>query len=206
MRSVAQEGVGVVTVEMQPGTDLSRALNEAKVRVDGIAAFPLDAEAPIVEEVIWRHGGIRVSVSGDVDERSLKQLGEQIRDEILALDGISEINVLGEREYEISVEVSDAALRRHGLDFDQVVTAVRERSRDLPGGRVRTAQGSVTLRSVSQAYTGEEFAALVLLSREDGTRLLLGDVASVSDGFVDQPVLEHAERQARADPGGRSRG
>ena len=97
--------------------------------------------------------------------------------------------MLGEREYEISVEVSDAALRRYGLDFDQVVTAVRARSRDLPGGRVRTAQGSVTLRSVSQAYTGEEFAALVLLSRDDGTRLLLGDVASVSDGFVDQPVL-----------------
>ncbi len=189
IRSVAQEGVGVVTVEMQAGTDLSKALNEAKVRVDGIAAFPLDAEAPIVEELIWRSGAIRVSVSGDVDERSLKRLGEQIRDEILALDGISEINVLGEREYEISVEVSDAALRRYGLDFDQVVTAVRARSRDLPGGRVRTAQGSVTLRSVSQAYTGEEFAALVLLSRDDGTRLLLGDVASVSDGFVDQPVL-----------------
>ncbi|MEZ5503256.1 MAG: efflux RND transporter permease subunit [Halioglobus sp.] len=189
IRSTATEGVGVVTVEMEPGSDIAKALNQAKVRVDSIPAFPLDAEEPIVEEVLSRGFAMRVSVYGNLDEVGLKQLVEQIREEILDLDGISEIRVLGERSYELSIEVSSEALRRYGLDFDQVVNAVKSRSRDLPGGIIRTENGSIKLRSVSQAYTGEDFAALNLLTREDGTSIKLGEVATVVDGFEDQPVL-----------------
>lgn len=189
IRSTAREGVGVVTVEMEVGSDIAKALNQAKVRVDGIPAFPLDAEEPIVEEVISRGYAMRVSVYGDLDEVGLKQLTEQVREEILDLEGISEIRVLGERNYELSIEVSTEDLRRYGLDFDQVVAAVKSRSRDLPGGSMRTEQGSIKLRSVSQAYTGEEFAALNLLTRPDGTSIRLGEVARVVDGFEDQPVL-----------------
>jgi len=189
IRSTASEGVGVVTVELEPGTDIAKALNQAKVRVDSIPSFPVDAEEPIVEEVISRGYAMRVSVFGDLDESGLKQLTEQVREEILDLEGISEIRVLGEREYEISIEVSSEALRRYGLDFDQVVNVVRSRSRDLPGGSLRTEHGAIKLRSVSQAYTGEEFAALNLLTQPDGTAITLGEVATVVDGFVDQPVL-----------------
>ena len=189
MRSTAREGLGIVTIEMEPGTDISKALNQAKVRVDGIPAFPLDAEEPIIEEVVSRGYAMRVSVFGDLDEIGLKQLAEQTREELLDLGGISEIRVLGERDYEISIEVSTESLRAYGLDFDQVVNAVRSRSRDLPGGTVRTEDGSITLRSVSQAYTGEEFRSLVLLATADGTRIKLGDVAQVVDGFEEQPVL-----------------
>ncbi|MEH6610324.1 MAG: efflux RND transporter permease subunit [Halioglobus sp.] len=189
IRSTSTEGLGVVTVEMEVGSDIGKALNQAKVRVDGIQGFPLDAEEPIVDELISRGPGMRVSVYGDLDEVGLKQLAEQTREEILDLDEISEIRVLGERNYELSIEVSNENLRRYDLDFNQVVSAIQRRSRDLPGGTVRTADGSINLRSVSQAYTGEEFAALTLLTRSDGTRIKLGDVAEVVDGFEDQPVL-----------------
>ena len=189
IRSTAREGVGVVTVEMEPGSDMGKTLNQAKVRVDSIPAFPLDAEEPIVEEVKNRGYAMRVSVYGDLDELGLKELTAQVREEILELDGISEIRTFGERTYEISIEVSSAELRRFGLNFDQVVNAVKSRSRDLPGGLLRTGNGSIKLRSVSQAYTGQEFAELTLLSLEDGTSIRLGDVATVVDGFEDQPVL-----------------
>ena len=189
IRSTAMEGVGVVTVEMEPGSDIAKALNQAKVRVDSIPAFPLDAEEPIVEEVLSRGYAMRVSIYGELNEIGLKQLADQVREEILDLEGISEIRVFGERDYEISIEVSSADLRRYGLDFDQVVDAVRNRSRDLPGGMLRTDSGSITLRSVSQAYTGQDFAALTLVTRADGTSIKLGDVATIVDGFEDQPVL-----------------
>jgi multidrug efflux pump subunit AcrB len=189
IRSTAQEGVGVVTVEMEVGSDIAKALNQAKVRVDSIPAFPLDAEEPIVEEVISRGYAMRVSVYGNLDEVGLKQLTEQIREEILDLEGISEIRVLGERSYELSIEVSTEQLRRYGLDFDQVVNVIKSRSRDLPGGSMRTENGAIKLRSVSQAYTGEEFSALTLLTAADGTSIKLGEVARVVDGFEDQPVL-----------------
>ena len=189
IRSEAREGVGIVTVQMEAGADIGKALNQAKVRVDGIPTFPVDAEEPIVEEVISRGFVMRVSVYGNLDETGLKQLAEQTREEILDLEGISEINVLGDRDYEISIEVSSESLLRYDLDFDQIVNAVQSRSRDLPGGSLRTENGAIKLRSVSQAYTGEDYAALTLLTREDGTSISLGDVAQIVDGFEDQPIL-----------------
>ena len=189
IRSEAREGVGIVTVQMEAGADIGKALNQAKVRVDGIPTFPVDAEEPIVEEVISRGFVMRVSVYGNLDETGLKQLAEQTREEILDLEGISEINVLGDRDYEISIEVSSESLLRYDLDFDQIVNAVQSRSRDLPGGSLRTENGAIKLRSVSQAYTGEDYAALTLLTREDGTSISLGNVAQIVDGFEDQPIL-----------------
>ncbi len=189
LRSVAREGVGVVTVLLEPGTPMTKALAQIKSRVDGIAAFPLDAEEPIVDEVLVRTSAMRLSLYGELGEAQLKELADQLRDEILLLPGITQVTIKGVREYQISVEVSDAALRRYGLTFDDVVSAVQARSRDLPGGKLRTEMGSVTLRSVGQAYTGEEFSRLTLITRGDGTRITLGDVATIRDGFEEQPVL-----------------
>lgn len=189
IRSEAREGVGIVTVEMEAGADLGRALNQAKIRVDGISSFPLDAEEPIVEEIVFRSPAMRVSLAGDLDDKSLKNLSEEVREEILKLEGISEVSFRGDRTYEISIEVSDAKLRLYGLDIDRVVSAIRNHSRDLPGGQMRTDQGVIKLRSVSQAYVGEDYANLTLLSRDDGTRIKLGDVATVVDGFEEQPIL-----------------
>ncbi|MHA7816972.1 MAG: efflux RND transporter permease subunit [Pseudohaliea sp.] len=189
IRSEAREGVGVVTVRMEPGSDMARAVNLAKVRVDGISSFPADAEKPIVEEIEAATGAIRVSLFGEIDPRQLKELAEEIREEILALGNISEIAVLGERDYELSIELSDERMRRYGLTFDAVVNAIQQRSRDLPGGLLRTDAGAITLRSTSQAYRGRDFEQLTLISRDDGTRIRLGDIATVRDGFAEQPVL-----------------
>lgn len=189
IRSEAREGVGVVTVQMEPGSDMAKAVNLAKVRVDGIAAFPGDAEKPIVEEIEAVTRAIRVSLYGDIEQRKLKELSEQVREEILALGNISEITLLGEQNYEISIELSDEKLRSYGLSFDDVVRAVQLRSQDLPGGQMRTDSGAITLRSSSQAYQGREFEELTLISRANGTRIRLGDIATVRDGFEEQPVL-----------------
>ena len=189
IRSEAREGVGVVTIIMKPGSDMSKAVNLAKVRIDGIASFPADAEEPIIEYIEAFTRAIRVSLFGDIEERKLKELSEQIREEILGLGNISEISILGEQDYEISIELSDDKMRLYGLSFDDIVNAVQARSRDLPGGLLRTDGGAITLRSISQAYQGHEFEQLTLISRDDGTRIKLGDIATVRDGFAEQPVL-----------------
>lgn len=195
INSVSGEGYGQVTVIMKAGTDLEKALSQAKVRIDGIHSFPVDAEEPVVEEVISRGAAMRISLYGELDERRLKEYADQVRDEILALDGISEVNLLGVRDYEISIEISDVQLRRYGLDINQVVEAVQGQSRDLPGGKMRTIEGTITLRSVSQAYNGEDFAAIALLTRADGTRIRLGDIATIRDSFEEQPVLSTLNNQ-----------
>ncbi len=183
--STASEGVGVVLVELEPGTDVRRAVEEVKTRVDAIDTFPDETEKPVVQQALVREQVINVAIAGDVDERTLRVAGQQVRDELMALPGLTHADLVAVRPYELSIEVSEDALRRHGLTFDEVVAAVRRSSLDLPAGSLRTRGGEILLRTKGQAYHGDDFERLVLLSRPDGTRLTLGEVAHVVDGFAE---------------------
>jgi multidrug efflux pump subunit AcrB len=187
--SNAQENFGVVNVELQVDADSRKVLDDIKNRVDAIDTFPEETEKPVITEITNRRQVVNVAVYGDTDEASLKVLGEKVRDEIGALPGITLVELTSARPYEISIEVSEDALRRHGLSFDRVAQMVRRSSIDLPGGSVKTSGGEILLRTKGQAYRGPEFESLVLLTRPDGTRLKLGDVATVIDGFEDTDVF-----------------
>jgi multidrug efflux pump subunit AcrB len=92
------------------------------------------------------------------------------------------------RPYEIAIELSEAALRRHALRFDDVAEAVRTGSLDLPAGAIKADDGQTLLRVQGQAYRGADFERLVLLTRPDGTRVTIGDVARVVDGFAEDDL------------------
>ncbi|MHC5028950.1 MAG: efflux RND transporter permease subunit, partial [Planctomycetota bacterium] len=185
IRSTASEGRGSVTVEVQPGYDSSRLLDDIKGRVDAIDTFPVETEEPAIQEIVLRRRVVDVAIHGQLDQLSLKRLSERVRDEISVLPGISLVEVAAAPPYEISIEVSEDALRRHGLMFDQVTAAIRQGSVDLPGGSIRANAGEVLLRTTGQAKQGTEFERIPLVTRPDGTRLLLGDVARVVDGFAE---------------------
>ena len=128
---------------------------------------------------------VDIAVSGRTDERTLRTVAEQVRNDLVSLPEITQVEFASVRPYEISIEVSEAALQRHALTFDDVARAVRRSSIDLPGGSIRRESGEIRLRTVGQAYRGPEFEDLVLLARSDGTRLRVGDVAAVVDGFAE---------------------
>jgi len=183
--STANENSGVVMIEVLPESDVRKVLDDVKTRVDAIETFPEEAEEPVIQELLIRQQVINVAVSGDVGEKTLKRVGEDVREELNSIEGISQVQLNSARPYEISIEVSEDALRRWGLSFDQVATAVRSGSIDLSGGTVDTDRGEILLRTKGQAYVGPEFEDLTLISREDGSRIRLGDVATVVDGFAD---------------------
>ena len=186
MTATAREGSASIVVEVLADQDVRRVLEDIKSRVDAINTFPEDAERPVIQQMTSRFQVINISISGDTDLATLKRLGERTRDEITALPEISQASLLSTPPYEVSIEVSEEALRRWGLTFDQIANAVRRFSIDLPGGSVKTATGEILLRTKGQAYTGREFERLLLLTRPDGTRIHLSDVAKVVDGFEDQ--------------------
>ncbi|MCA9743623.1 efflux RND transporter permease subunit [candidate division KSB1 bacterium] len=185
LRSTASENVGRVLIEVEQGADTRKVLDEVKARVDAISTFPEQTEQPVIQELLFRSQVINVAVSGDADERTLKHLGERVRDEILDLPGISQVELTNVRPYEISIEVSETTLRRYNLSFDEVVQAVRRSSLDLPGGSIKTDGGEILFRTKGQAYRGKQFEDIVLRSFPDGTRLKLGEVANIVDGFED---------------------
>ncbi|NRA04189.1 MAG: efflux RND transporter permease subunit [Myxococcales bacterium] len=185
IRSTAAEGACAVVVELSSGVDVNRALDDIKNRVDGIDTFPEDTEKPIVSQVTIQRAVVDLAVTGPVGERTLKRVAQRVRDEIAALPGVTQVELLSVRPYEISIEVPEASLRRHELTFDQVANAVRRSSLDLPGGSIKTEGGEILLRTKGQAYSGREFEKLVVITRGDGTRVTLEDIAQVVDGFED---------------------
>jgi multidrug efflux pump subunit AcrB len=187
LSSTAIEGACHVMAELITGYPIDRALTEIKNAVDGIDTFPVEAERPVVSHYASKHNELQIAISGAASERALKFHGEHLRDGIVAMTGVTQAELVNARRDEISIEVSEESLRRHGITFDVVVAAVRGSSLDMPGGSIRTSDGEILLRSKGQAYRGDEFERIVVLKRADGTRVLLRDVARVVDGFVEEP-------------------
>jgi len=210
--STAREGNGEVLAELETGADTQKILDDIKAEVDRIDTFPDEAEEPIVMEIINQDPTISVAIFGEVSETRLRQVAEGIRDALLDAkfgsqtksgglqsivgsilkpfkfkqpDTITQIDLVGVRDYEIAIEVSEENLRRYGLSFDQVASAVRTGSIDLPGGKIKTEQGEILIRAKGQLYTGKEFEKLPLITLSDGTVVRLGQVAKVIDGFED---------------------
>lgn len=189
INSTSNEGMCSVQVELFEHTDESKALDDVKSRVDAIDTFPAETEKPIVTLVSIVRSVLDIAITGPDDEKTLKILGQQVRDDIAALPNVTQVELKNTRPYEVSIEVSEVALRQYNLSFDAVANAVRLRSLDLPGGSIKTAGGEILLRTKGQAYWGAEFEDLVLLTRPDGTRLKVKDVATVVDGFEDTDQL-----------------
>jgi multidrug efflux pump subunit AcrB len=183
--STASEGIGTVIVELMTNANDTKLLGDIKNEVDAISTFPDDAEEPIVSKLSMDRQVLTVVVSGDAEERVLKEYGERLRDEIGAIQGITKVELTATRPYEISIEVDEARLREYRLTFDEVANAVRRSSLDIPGGTVRSSGGQVLLRSIGQAYEGEDFESILLRSTETGQRLYLRDVATVRDDFAE---------------------
>jgi len=188
IRSVAQQGMGQVFIEVEPYYEIERLLSEVKTRVDAITTFPVDAEHRVVAERAWRHHMLVVSLAGDIGEANLKTLGEQLRDQMAELPDVSVVELQSPRDYEVSIEVSEFDLRHYGLRFDDVVKAIQGSSLNLPAGLIRAESGDIQLQTRGQAYDYADFENIVLLSKRDGARVLLGDVATVKDGFADQDI------------------
>ena len=185
LSSRAITGLGTVTLELEYDAETRDVLNDVKAAVDAIDGFPENSEKPVVGEFELAKQVINVALSGDVDELTLRRLGERVRDDLLTLPGISQARLSNVRPYEVSLEVSEAALRRWKLTFDDVIAAVRRSSLDVSGGSVKTSGGEILLRARHQAYRQKDFEDITVRTLPDGSRLSLSDVATVVDAFED---------------------
>jgi len=189
VRSSSSEGRGEVYILAEQQVDFTQFMNDVKIRVDSISSFPRDIEPPQVQQWVNREEFIRIAVHGDIGERELKRLAEQLRREAANLTAITVVQLFGTRREEVSIEVSEEAMRRYKLSFSEVADAIRNSSINQSTGSVRTEVGTYQLKVRSQADTEAEFADIVIRETPEGGAIRVGDVASVIDGFEDDPIL-----------------
>jgi len=175
----------MVTVEMLLDADAQKLTQEIKQEVDRIRSFPEDAEKPDVVLVSRRRQVLSVILHGDVSEKALRNQAEALRDRLVQSPDITQVELDAVRALEISIEVPHENLRRYGLTLEDVAARVRRASVELPGGEIKTEGGRVLLRMKERRDLGPEFARIPVVSTNDGTEVLLGDIATVVDGFED---------------------
>ncbi|PSV27779.1 MULTISPECIES: efflux RND transporter permease subunit [unclassified Photobacterium] len=198
IESVASQGLASLTLELDTGADLEKVLDDVKQQIDAITTFPVNMETPLIKRAEFTSNVMFISLYGNLNERQLKEYAKQVRDDILLESSASDVVVSGVKDYEIAIDVSENALRKYGLTFEQVANVVQQRSIDLPGGIIKAKDGDLLVRTNGQLYSGDAFSSIVLRTRSDGSRLLLSDVATVSDGFVENRVLNRFNRQRAA--------
>ena len=196
--STAREGWGTVTIEVIKGWDQKKLLEEVKAEVERITTLPDEAEKPEVSEVTRRSRVINVAVYGDAQEKTIKHLAERIKDDITNLPGITLAELHGIRKNEVSIEISEATLRRFGLTLAQVAEAVRKASLDLPAGRIKTTGGEILIRTKGRRYYAEDYSDVAVITRSDGSKVTLGQIATLKDGFEDVDISANFQGKAAA--------
>jgi len=196
--SRAREGWGTVTIEVIKDWDLKKLLEEVKAEVDRITTFPDEAEKPLVREVTRLSRVINVAVYGDADEKTIKHLAERIKDDITNLPGITLAELHGIRKNEVSIEISEGTLRRYGLTLGQVAEAVRQGSLDLPAGRIKTDGGEILIRTKGRRYFAEDYRDVAVITRPDGSKVTLGQIADLKDDFEDVDISARFQGKAAA--------
>lgn len=191
IESVSSEGKSMINVEFITGTDIDKALQDVKDKVDEAKGdLPNDLEDdPSVFEINLSQMPIIVfSLSGTCGLSCLKDIADDLQDEIEALPGVMEVEVNGGLEREIRVEVVPEKLSYYGLTISSLQSAVQSENQNTSGGAIRLGSGRYQLRVPGEFKTPEEIYGLVIGTHK-GEPVYLKDVAKVVDGFKEETSI-----------------
>lgn len=188
--ATASEGAGTVVAELIADADRQEVYQNIKQQVDRITTFPEDAEEPRVELSVRRRAVLDTVLTGQVDNQVLYELAEQVRDRLLQESNITQIDIFPARQYEVSIEIPIEHLRRYRLTLEDVAERIRRAAVELPAGSVETRSGEILLRVTERRDYARQFARLPIVTTPDGTRLLLEDIATVTDTFEDTDLIQ----------------
>jgi multidrug efflux pump subunit AcrB len=188
LTTIAYENMGVTSIEIKDGYDGQEMLDRVRSRINEISTFPEDAESPVITLPLHSDAVMGLYLSGDVTEKAMKEWAYQIKDELLQLDEISQVEISGIRDYEINVELSEEKLREYGVTLSQVTNAIRQSSLNRSAGVIRNGTNEIRVRTVGRKYSGEEFSSIVVLAMPEGELITLDKLADIRDGFVEDRV------------------
>jgi multidrug efflux pump subunit AcrB len=181
--SSAREGSGEVLIELVAGQDRMKVYQDIDQAVSRIRTFPEQIEQPEVRLQSEQQEVMQISVYGPMEVGALRKLAEQLRDQLQSHEQITQVELRRAPAYVTHVEVPRQRLREYGLTLPDIARIIRTSSQDVAAGSVQTTAGEVLLRVKARKQWAREFAAIEVVSGRDGPAVLLGDIATIRDGF-----------------------
>jgi len=186
IESEAFEGAGTIMIELVAGSERMRAFQDIDQAVSRIRTFPDDIEQPEVRLMSREREVMSVVLYGEVDIYSLRQLAERLRDQLLSEPTITQVGLDEPPDYVTHVEIPRERLRQYGLTLGRVADLIRRSSEDVPAGTVETRGGEILLRMKERKQFSEEFGQIEIIASDNGSSVLLSDIAEIRDGFEER--------------------
>ena len=180
--STASEGRAVIRLNFQPDWDMARAADDVKVAVDAVIGLPSGADAPNVRRGTWRDRVTDVIISGPVSADQLSRFADELTARLFS-KGVTRVTIRGVSAPEISVEVSESSLIQNKVSLSDIANAISQEAEADPAGDV--AGGSARVRTGIAKRSADEIENIIIRSKEDGSKLLVGDVANISVSATD---------------------
>ncbi len=185
MISSAHEGMALIRLKSVEGADINALWQKVANEVERISSFPEEAKKPAVFINNRKIEVMQFALYGDMPPIYLNNLADHVRDQMLAHKDISQVDLMGAREREIRVAVPLENIRRFGMTLSDVARSISKGSLELGAGTIKTESGDVLLRVKDRRNFADEYAKLPVLTSQDGSRILLEDIADVSENFAE---------------------
>ncbi len=191
--SLAENGVGNLIIELSQFADSKSVLSALKSKIDEISKFPpRKTDRPEVKLIQLESEVLTIGVASEIlTENERRLVAEKIKSDLLSQPSISNVEIHGVRDREITIELNEEQLRRYKLTLAGVARSIRRESANLSFGQLHTDAGDIVLHSIAKRSRGEDFENIPIITRIDGSIITLADVATIRDGFTDQQV--HSE-------------
>lgn len=187
IRSSSSNGISTVNIEFQLGSDIDKKVNEMRNKISEIKnELPDESNEPIVAGFETSDEAIMtLNISGNYDAISLKNISENIQDELEKVDGVSEVTMVGDLEREISIYVDSSRLASYNISMDQIKNAIASSNINTPGGNIELDGMNFNVRTVGEFNEIKDIENTII-SVQDGMPIYLKNIASVEDTYKDE--------------------
>ncbi len=189
IQSVSNEGRSAVIIRLKAGADMDNFMRDARSKIDQITDLPDEVDTPEMVRLETRFPVISIALYGDVSLPYLYDLAEDVKRKLQVLPGTASVGIAGKREWELWVSVDPQKLAASRVSLEEVIKALRDNLKDIPGGSVKALEGDILLRGLGVFPTPDKIKKIIIRSIKGGGQLHLGAVATIEKRLQEATTL-----------------
>ncbi|MYE89662.1 efflux RND transporter permease subunit, partial [Candidatus Poribacteria bacterium] len=194
MTSTAAEGFAGISVKFDQNIsrdEFDKLYQDLRTELDKTQNLPEDANDPWLMklESNTMTPVVDVVIAGDFPEKERRELADALQDELESVEGVLEVDMIGERDREIWVEVDPDRLDRYSLTLQQVVSALAAKNMNVPAGELKIGRLEYLLRTVGEFDSIDQIQNVIVQQIPGGGKIRVRDVAQIRDTYEEASVI-----------------
>lgn len=197
--STSMEGVSMIVIQLKPGTSTINAQRDAERKINEIkATLPDDVDDPVIRRVnLDEIPVLKISATANMTQGQLYDLIDQkVKPLMLNVEGVGTVSIIGGNEREIKITLDNDKLQAYGISSALVNQIIANSNSSYPAGSVETTEDRLSIRMNAKVTSVDELRNLVITENKDGSRVLIKDVATVTDGVAESTTINRINGQS----------